>query len=138
METILEEHLSRLSEEMNNETLFAKEKEKDFKLFIDDETIVHLHYLQPELLMNARLRHLPKKNLEAFFIYLMQANYLGQGTGRSVIGLEPSEKFLTLSHLIPYEMNYTLFKDAIESYLNHLTFWQSEIDRYIREAEESF
>lgn len=66
---------------------------------------------------------------EAFFIYLMKANFLGQGTGGSIIAVDPDEKFLTLSLIIPYEVNYRIFRDKLEDFINYLEFWKAELKR---------
>ena len=67
--------------------------------------------------------------LETLFTYLMKANFIGQGTGGGIIALDPDEKFLTLSLIIPYEVNYRIFRDRLEDFLNYLEFWQSELKR---------
>lgn len=67
------------------------------------------------------------QNSEDFYMYLMKANYLGQGTGDSIISIDPSEKFLTLSSLISYEVNYKMFRDLLEDFVNYLFFWKKEI-----------
>ena len=69
-------------------------------------------------------------NHEDFFMYLMKANYLGQGTGGSIISIDPSEKFLTLALCIPYEINYKIFRDKLEDFLNYLEYWREEIKNY--------
>ena len=135
METLLEEFLVRMSDEVGNSSLWTKGQEQQYNLYCGD-VVVSVKWLEPGLLLNARLGELPKKNLESFFIEIMQANYLGMGTGRSVIGLDPAEKFLTLSHLIPYEVNYTLFKDTIEAFLNYHACWEEKIKKFIEEAGE--
>jgi hypothetical protein len=72
------------------------------------------------------------KNVEDFYIYLSQANYLGQGTGNSVISIDPDEKFLTLSTLIAYEVNYKMFFDWVEEFVNYLSYWKKEVNNKIR------
>ena len=66
---------------------------------------------------------------ETLFTYLMKANFIGQGTGGGVIALDPDEKFLTLSLIIPYEVNYRIFRDRLEDFINYLEFWKSELKR---------
>lgn len=66
---------------------------------------------------------------ESLFIYLMKANFIGQGTGGGIIALDPDEKFLTLSLIIPYEVNYRIFRDKLEDFVNYLEFWKSELNR---------
>ena len=74
----------------------------------------------------ASIASLPTKEKEAFLLKVMEANFLGQGTGGGVIGLRDDESFLTLSLDLPYEVNYTSFKEAIEEFINYLEYWKTE------------
>jgi hypothetical protein len=69
---------------------------------------------------------------EDAYIYLMKANFLGQGTKDAVISLDAEEKFLTLSTLIAYEVNYKMFRDLLEDFVNYLLFWEKEINKKLR------
>jgi len=71
---------------------------------------------------------------EEAFIYLMKANLLGQGTGNQVLGLDPEEKTLTLSCIIPYDMDYREFKERIEDFVNYLDYWRLEV-KNLQKAE---
>ena len=64
----------------------------------------------------------------------MKANFLGQGTGGARIGVDPDDKFLTLSHGFPYEMNYQLFKESIEDFVNYVVYWREEIAKFEQET----
>lgn len=66
-------------------------------------------------------------SMEEFYVYLMKANFLGQGTGGGAISLDPNEKFLTLSLYIPYEVNYKQVRDRFEDFLNYVDFLRKEI-----------
>ena len=70
-------------------------------------------------------------NREDFFIYLMKANFLGQGTGGSIISIDPDEKFFYLSLCITYDINYKIFRDKLEDFTNYLDYWRSELKRLI-------
>ena len=65
----------------------------------------------------------------------MKANFLGQGTGDATIGLDENENFLTLSLVLPYDMNYKMFKDALEDFVNYLDYWKEELIRHKKAAE---
>jgi len=69
---------------------------------------------------------------EDTYIYLMKANFLGQGTKDAVISLDAEEKFLTLSTLIAYEVNYKMFRDLLEDFVNYLSFWEKEVNKKLR------
>ena len=67
---------------------------------------------------------------EAFLSYLMKANFLGQGTGGGVISLDPNEKFLFMSLCINYEVNYRIFRDKLEDFINYVEYWRTEIKKH--------
>jgi hypothetical protein len=64
----------------------------------------------------------------------MQANYLGQLTGPSRIGLSQDGKYLTLSLSIPYELTYRSFRELLEDFVNFLLYWREEVVKF--EAEQ--
>lgn len=78
----------------------------------------------------ARVANCPTLKREDLFIYLMRANLLGQGTGGSRIGLDANEKVLTLSLGLPYEMNYKIFKERFEDFVNFILYWREEIAKF--------
>lgn len=80
----------------------------------------------------------PHKNKEDFYLFIMRANFLGQGTGNSVIGMDLEEKYLTLSSYIPYEVDFRKFKEIVEEFLNFVDYWKEELARHIAQADETF
>ncbi len=72
----------------------------------------------------------PTKNREDFLILVMRANFLGQGTGGSIIGVDKEEKFLTLSSPISYEIEFKPFRELIEDFLNFVEYWREELDKH--------
>ena len=77
--------------------------------------------------MQADIAICPNKRKEELFIYLMRANLLGQATGGCRIGLSQNEKVLTLSLGLPYELNYSVFKEKFEDFVNYLVYWREEM-----------
>jgi len=72
----------------------------------------------------------PQVKKEEFFTWIMKMNFLGQGTGGAAIGLAEDESSLTLSHALPYDMNYKAFKEALEDFANFLEYWKKEVARF--------
>jgi hypothetical protein len=132
---VLETHLRRLCEELELDPI-AKEGE-EFPIPINSSTLIIARERDPGLSFFAKIGACPLMKREDFFIYLMKANYLGQGTGGSVIALDENENFLTLSLVLPYDMNYKIFKDALEDFTNYLDYWKEELIRHNKAAEES-
>ena len=84
--------------------------------------------------MQAPITQCPEKKREELFIYLMRANLLGRGTGGARIALDSDEKTLTLLLGLPYEMNYQLFRETFEDFVNHLIFWRNEVKNFKHET----
>ena len=102
-----------------------------FLLKISEQNEVWVRDLNPGVFFRAVIGMLANtSSQEDFFAYLMRANYHGQGTGGSTIAIDPNEKFLTLCLNIPYEVNYKIFHDKLEDFLNYLDFWREEIKNH--------
>jgi len=67
----------------------------------------------------------------------MHANLLGQGTGGAALGWEEDENLLTLSLAIPYEINYTEFKQNVEEFANFTAYWKEELKQFKEETEKN-
>ena len=90
--------------------------------------------LDPGVHFWAQIAPPPTKEMEEFLLKMMKANFLGQGTGGGVLGMNEDESFLTLSLSLPYEMNYRAFRDAIEEFVNYLEYWKTETAKYVAEV----
>ncbi len=122
----MHEHIKKIVKVLEIE-LPKQEKDKSFIIEITKEIEVKISDLDPGFYFLANIANCPNEKKEDLFIYLMRANLLGQGTGRSRIGMDMEEKFLTLSYLIDYEVNYIEFKEKLEDFVNYINFWKKEI-----------
>ncbi len=101
-----------------------------YLLKIGDQFDVWIKELGPGIVLKSVICPLSNEgDKESLFSYLMRANYIGQGTGGCIIAIDPDEKFLTLSLIMTYDVNYRIFRDKIENFVNYLDFWISEIKR---------
>lgn len=125
--TLLEEHLSKLCEELQLSSVAFEPNATIYPLEINDQTTIQVKNYEPGVFFQANITECPKEHLEELFTYLMRANLLGQGTGAAVIGMDEREKFLTLSLCLPYEMNYREFRDNLEDFVNYLVYWREEV-----------
>ena len=126
----LEKALEILSKELELVAASQKDKEGIYRLKLFNDIEIHISELNPGAYFFSNIGLVPKeKGKEVFYIYLMKANFMGQGTGGATIGMDPDEKYLTLSQGLPFEFNYDLFKETLEDFVNYLIFWQAEIVR---------
>jgi hypothetical protein len=101
-----------------------------YSLPINDEIVVYVKELSPGIVFKSVICPLfGASDREALFSYLMKANYIGQGTGGAIIAIDPEEKLLTLSLVLSYEVNYRIFKERLEEFINYLDYWKSELNR---------
>jgi hypothetical protein len=124
--------LEKLSEELSIAPPKTHEKTA-FSFTLNENIVVYLRDLEPGVSMQAPLTPCPTEKKEELFAYLMRANVLGQGTNGARIGLDAEEKTLTLLLGLPYEMNYQLFRETFEDFVNHLVFWRNEIEKFKNE-----
>jgi len=124
---MLEKYLRQLIAEFNLDALSPLDENQMFSLKLNDFEIA-LKQLDPGIYLHSKIiPFLPEYRKEATLSLLMQANFLGQGTGGSTLGLTEDESFLTLSLGLAYEMNYKEFKDVIEDFLNFLDYWKVKL-----------
>ncbi len=126
---MVEEFLDTLTSTLEVAQPVKDEKTNTFPLIIGSHN-VSVAELSPGFTFWSRIAELPEGDKEDLFIHLMQANFLGQGTGGSSIGIDPDEKFLTLSFAMPYEVNYDEFKEHLEDFLNFVEYWREQIDAF--------
>lgn len=133
----LGELIKTLAEELELDEIPKKEAEDLYHLSLNSELPITLQQLDPGVSFLGKIGACPAVKREELFILLMKANFLGQGTGGAVIALDANENFLTLSSVIPYDMNYKIFKDALEDFANYLDYWKEELIRYKKSIEAS-
>jgi Tir chaperone protein (CesT) family len=133
---LLEPLLKTLSEELQLGSVPAKQENNTYELLLRSDLSVKIQELEIGVSFWGRIALCPSERREELFILLMKANFLGQGTGNSSIALDENENFLTLSSVLPYDMNYKMFKDALEDFVNYLDYWKEELERYKKTAEE--
>jgi len=128
----LKEMIQRLASEMEIETPKV-DSQKAYVVAINPTLAVTICDLAPGYSLYSLVVKCPIRKREELFIYLMRANFLGQGTGGARIGLDAEEKVLTLSVGFPYELNYQLFKESVEDFVNYVVYWRNEIAKFEQE-----
>lgn len=126
----LEQLLIKLKEDLELPTIPQKNPLGQFSLsFIPSQTI-SVSDSGKEILMQAGVGEFPQAKQEEFSLFVMKGNFLGQGTGKSVLGLDENEKILTLSCVLPYEIDYSHFKASLEEFSNYLGYWQEMLTSF--------
>ena len=101
-----------------------------YSLTLDDEKEILLKERKGAIFLSAKLCHFMESSIESkedFYIFLSKANHPFVALGKTTISISPDEKFLTVSMLIDYEVNYKMFFDLLEDFTNSISYWEKEI-----------
>lgn len=139
MNISIEQYLKRLANDLKYENLYSLVAPKYFKLQLPDlepieifETDQSIQFISP---VGKLIEGLDEEKL---YSYLMNANFLGQGTGKSVLGLHPDDKTIVLSQCLFFDIDYTDFKDRIEEMVNYIDYLkehlQTKIPSFLKES----
>jgi len=134
---MLEENLKRLADDLELPPFPPKDRNSCVVLPLAKDLTISIKSLRTGVAFFANVAPVPLQKKEEAFIYFMKGNLLGQGTGNQVLGMDPEEKFLTLSCIIPYDMDYKEFKEKIEDFANYLEYWRLEAKKLQEAAQES-
>jgi hypothetical protein len=129
---LFKEMVEQLTSELGVETP-KWNQQKVCTVSINPALSVSFRELVPGFSLYSLVCPCPTLKREELFLLLMRANFLGQGTGGARIGLDENEKVLTLSIGFTYEMNYQLFKESVEDFVNYVIYWRDEIAKFERE-----
>ncbi len=136
MDLRLKKYLNRICDELDIKPEPEADKNKKYLFVFSDEVQIKIQEFEDHAFLQVNIVECPEKKREDLFMYLMEANLLGQGTGESAIGLDEKERHLTLSYIMPYEIDYRFFKEKIEDFVNYLFYWREEIEKYRKKIEE--
>jgi Tir chaperone protein (CesT) family len=134
---LLDQWMQKIAQDLEIEEIPQKQEGDVYLLAINPQMTIRVGKLDPGVSFWAPISPCPTTKREELFILLMKANFLGQGTGGSTIGLDENENFLTLSSILPYDMSYKTFKDALEDFTNHLDYWREELLLHKKTAENN-
>jgi hypothetical protein len=124
---LIDDYARQLSLELEMEELFIRNEQGNYSLYFDPGITVELEPLGKGFALRAVVGKVPPSHQEEFFVKLMLANLLGQGTGGAVLNLSLDGQLVFLTREVPYETVYVAFKDELETFLNFTEYWKREI-----------
>lgn len=134
----MKEHLDQLIEELELSKEDLEKKEGLLHLQLDDNLKLTFKKLEPfGFSVSSSIADRPEMKLEEIYTTVMTGNLFGSATGGAVIGLDSEGKNFTLELEIPQQVNYREFFSHIESFINSLEFWQGEIEKHVKSAEDN-
>ncbi len=131
-------HLQELAANLELEDIAIEKTKRPVRMIFSPHHAIDFRELPKGISMSSTIGPCPQKNKEDFYLFLMRANFLGQGTGKTVIGMDLEEKNLTLSSYIPYDLDFKKFKESVENLLNFAAYWAEELDRYNAQPDATF
>jgi hypothetical protein len=136
MENRTEKNVIQLAADLGLPSPPPPNEQGDFLIELSESLKVFVRPLEPGLFLLGHIAPIPTNKKEEILCYVASGNFLHQGTGNYIIGIDDEEKFLTLSHTIPYEINYKIFKELIEDFVNFLSYWIKEIQKLQETAQK--
>lgn len=125
---MLEHLLTELTEKLQLPLNLEKNKEGYYTLTLNEETELLFKDLNPGFSCKSLIKEIPKEDsLEDLYILLMKANFLGQGTKGAAIAIDDNVKNFIFTLSVPEELQYRLFKDRVEDFVNYLNYWKKTI-----------
>lgn len=124
---MLENHLTALYGELGIVESPELGEDQSFLIALNAKRPLKVKELKPGLLFSAQICSCPEEKREEIFIELMNANFLGQGTGRSRLGIDDAAKQIVLTLFIPDDVSYRDFKEDMEEFANYVDYWSDTL-----------
>lgn len=134
---MLEDYLPPLMDELDLDEAPPISKERALELFLNPKTKVAIQELDPGFFYRCDIDQIPPNRKEDLFMLIMEANYLGQGAGGGSLSIDDEEKALFLSLMLPYDMDYSHFRDNLEDFINYVYYWRDELGRHKEESDNA-
>jgi hypothetical protein len=132
---MLEKFVSEICSELPIEAS-TKDADQWVHLTVNPTLRVSVKALDPGIIFSAPIGEPPLQKREDFYMLVMKANFLGQGTGGGTLSLDGDEKLLTLSLALPYDMNFKNFKEHLEDFANFVDYWKQELRRHTETTQK--
>lgn len=67
---------------------------------------------------------------EDLYLFLLKANFLGKGTRDCALGINAEESHVTLRFTMHNEIDYEIFKQSLEEFLNMQNYWSDKLKSF--------
>jgi hypothetical protein len=129
---MLEAYIQQLAIDLEIDEEIKTEEFECYEIPIEEHITLTIRHHPPGFILFSSFAPLPQTPSEELLTTLMSANLLGRGTGNALLGLEPKGKTLTLSQVIPYQVNYHEFSDILEDFVNSVDFWYEQVIEFTK------
>jgi hypothetical protein len=125
---MLEHLITEFTEKLDLPLNLEKTNDGYYSVLLNPETELFFRDLNPGFTCRSPIGLLPKEGpIEDLYILLMKANFLGQGTKGAAIAIDENVKNILFTFSISEQLNYRLFKEHVEDFVNYLNYWKKRI-----------
>ena len=106
-------------------------------LMIDNDLVINIEFEEPDsrLMLYSVVGH-PGADRAASLTAIMEANYLGRGTGGAILGLAPESGAIVLSRDVPIAgMDVPGFSETLERFVNMAESWSKKLGEAASSAQ---
>lgn len=86
--------------------------------------------------LHTTIAPLPALETDLFLQRLMEANLLGNETGRGVLGTDKEGKEITFTLFLPPNLSYKEFHDHLEDFTNYAEVWRDETLQFVNSKRQ--
>ncbi len=104
-----------------------KDKKESYHVLVNPDVKLTLTHLNPGIRLYALVAKIPEQNREELLMHMMEANFLYQGTGGNVLGVDQNEKRFTIRFTSLETVSKEALHDYLERFVNYLLYWRAKI-----------
>lgn len=131
-EMLVDNFAKQLRFDLGIETGITQDDQGSYHLTLSQIPVIIAHYEEGFALLSAIGKVPQSPSNEEFFVTLMLANLMGQGTGGAILSLDETTHSLHLGDKVPYEVTYVEFKDHLETFFNYAQYWRKKLQEACR------
>lgn len=123
----------QLSRELELDPPLAPNEEGEYGFMLGDRLMIALKPHESGMALSTVVGNYPaddSPDQEKLFRHLLEANLLGQGTGRGCLSITPTEREVRLTLSLPIEVPYSEWREYLEEFLNFAEYWRTELATY--------
>lgn len=134
--TAIEQLVSKLSDELSMDCPDVKDGAYSF--YFDGELELKVSPYQSDgYQFFSPIACVDQELSESSLSDMLTANLFGQLTGKSILGLDPSKKTLTLRQESLNTLSFQSFYNDFEDFLNYVEFWKNQSKELINKQNNS-
>lgn len=124
---MLSDLIDQLGQELKMQDFITHPSDGLYSIEFKDDVNIDIFDYGAKFILKGILGPLPKQNVGDLLSKIMEANLFGQATEDGVIALEKDGSKLSFSLTLHEPLTYLQFREKVETFLNILAAWRTEI-----------